>query len=471
MIVDLPLVSRRGVLGGALVLGLLPSGIATAQVSAATPLNAWISIAADGHLVVGTPAAEMGQGIYTSLPKIIVDELGGDWETTEIRLTPGDPAFINPKTKDQSTGRSMSVRGYYPLLRKLGAQAREMLRTAAAQRLGVPVESVRVLDGRIVAGSRSLSFADVAADAARLPVPADPPLKKREELKLIGKRTPAKDAGAKTAGRAIYAGDMHLPGMLVATVIMSPVFGGTVKRFNQEVVAALPGVRAVVPFGGSVLDQLVAYEAGIAVVADSFWQAKQGLDALEIEWGPGRADGASSAKLASERKALSDGKTIVAVTKGDVAGAAKDAAGTLDLYYDVPFLAHATMEPMSCVAHVEADRTTLWAPSQGPLGVRRVVAKLLGQDPERVTVNRTFLGGGFGRRWQRDFAIQAAEISKAVGRPIKLLWTREEDMRHDFYRPAMGMRARGSARRISRAGPTSRPSPALMTCITPSTRC
>jgi len=443
--------TRREALGGAatLLIAFLPSGRAAAAVpSAASPtaFGAWLAVAEDGRLRVAMPGLEMGQGSSTAIAKVLVDELGGDFDRTDVFLSPADPAFVNPKTKDQSTGRSMGVRGYYDLMRKVGAQAREMFKSAAAARTGVAPDRFVVENGRVrdAAGGRDFSFAELAAEAARLPVPADPPLKDRKALTLVGKRTISKDCAAKTAGRAVYASDVKLPGMLVATVKHSPVSGGKPLGSNADAVMKMPGVRAIVPVGGDVVDMSMPYEAGLAVVADSFWQAKLAADALEVRWSPGRAAGVSSQALKAARTGLSDRPAIAAVEKGDVAAADRSAARRLDVSYDVPFLAHATMEPMSCVAHVEADRTTLWAPSQHPLGAKRIVAGLVGQPAERVTVNRTFAGGGFGRRWQRDFVVQAAQISKAVGRPVKLLWTREEDMQHDFYRPGMGMRARAS---------------------------
>ncbi len=447
-----PALSRRAVLAGSggLLLGLLagrPAVAAGKAGEAATPFAAWMDIAPDGTITVATPAAEMGQGIFTSLPKIMIDELGGDWSRVKVVHSDGNPAFINPASKDQSTGRSISVRGYYPLLRKLGAQAREMLRQAAATQWNIPVDRVRIENGFAIdtQGGRRLTIGRLAAAAATLPVPDNPPLKSRDQLTLVGHSTPAKDVAEKVTGRATYAIDVKLPGLLTATVRMAPVFGAVIDRFDPAPALIIPGVVAVVPFGGQILDTPYPYEAGVAIVAENFWAARRGYDALSVTFKGGRDPAAFTAALAAARPALAEqGPALLAKAIGDSASAWQQAAHRQEWFYDVPFLAHMTMEPMTCVAHVEADRATLWAPTQGPLGVARAVGKLLGLPPEKVTVHRTFLGGGFGRRWPRDFAVQAAEIAKAVGRPVKLIWTREEDTQHDFYRPGMGLRARAS---------------------------
>lgn len=447
-----PALSRRILLagGGGLLLGLSLGRAGPAMAvgragDADTPFAAWMNIAADGAITVATPAAEMGQGIFTSLPKILIDELGGDWSRVTIVNSDGNPAFINPASKGQTTGQSVSVRGYYPLLRKLGAQAREMLRQAAATQWKTTIDRVRIENGYALddATGRRLNIGRLVQAASSLPIPADPPLKPRDQLTLVGKSVPAKDAADKVTGRAIYAGDVKLPGLLTATVRMSPVFGGRVRHYDPAPALAIPGVVAVVPFGGQVLDTPYPYEAGVAVVAENFWAARKGYDALDVTFDGGRDTLANTAALAAARPQLAEkGPAIQALAQGDVDGAWAQAAQRLECFYDAPFLAHMTMEPMSCVAHVEGDRATLWAPTQGPLVVARVVGQLLDLPAEKVTVHRTFLGGGFGRRWPRDFAVQAAEIARAVGRPVKLIWTREEDMQHGFYRPGMGLRAR-----------------------------
>lgn len=447
-----PAPSRRAILagGGSLLLGLVAghAGLASAAgraTDADTPFAAWMDIAEDGAITVATPAAEMGQGIFTSLPKILIDELGGDWSQVTVVNSDGNQALANPATKGQTTGQSISVRGYYPLLRKLGAQAREMLRQAAAAHWQIPLDRVRIEDGFAAdaQSSRRINIGKLVKAASALPLPENPPLKPRDQLKLVGQATPAKDCAEKVSGRAIYAGDIKLPGLLTAIVKMSPVFGGSVRHYDPAPALAIPGVVAVVPFGGQVLDTPFPYEAGLAIVAENFWAARKGYDALEVEFDGGRDPACSTAALAAARPGLAvKGPAIQALAQGDTATAWADAAHRLDYFYDVPFLAHMTMEPMTCVAQVDGDRATLWAPTQGPQMVARAVGQLLGINPEQVTVHRTFLGGGFGRRWPRDFAVQAAEIAKAVGRPVKLIWTREEDTQHDFYRPGMGLRAR-----------------------------
>ncbi|MFV3073720.1 molybdopterin cofactor-binding domain-containing protein [Niveispirillum fermenti] len=447
-----PALSRRILLAGAgglllgLALGRAGPAVAVGRAGDAdTPFAAWMNIAPDGAITIATPAAEMGQGIFTSLPKILIDELGGDWSRVTIVNSDGNPAFNNPASRGQTTGQSISVRGYYPLLRKLGAQAREMLRQAAAAQWKTTADRVRIENGYAIDDitGRRLNIGLLVQAASSLPIPADPPLKPRDQFTLIGKSIPAKDAADKVTGRAVYAGDMKLPGLLTATVRMSPVFGGRIRHYDPAPALAVPGVVAVVPFGGQVLDTPYPYEAGIAVVAENFWAARKGYDALDVTFEGGRDATASTAALAAARPELArTGHAIQALAQGDVDEAWAQAVQRLDCFYDAPFLAHMTMEPMSCVAHVEAGKATLWAPTQGPLVVARVVGQLLDLPAEQVTVHRTFLGGGFGRRWPRDFAVQAAEIARAVGRPVKLIWTREEDMQHGFYRPGMGLRAR-----------------------------
>ncbi|MEO0997878.1 MAG: molybdopterin cofactor-binding domain-containing protein [Pseudomonadota bacterium] len=407
-------------------------------------LQAYLSIADDGRVVISTPMSEMGQGIVSSLPKILADELDADWDSVDVALSPGDSIFASPLKGTQATGRSMSVRGYFPLLRSLGAAARDMLTRAAAAEWGVAPAEVVARSGRLChdASGWSASFGTFARAASQLLPPAEPVLKKRSEFTLIGRNAASKDAGVKTRGTAQYAIDFTTAGMLTAAVRMAPVVGATVAALDDTEARGMPGVHEVVRFGGQQLD--LPYPAGVAVVADTFWQAKTAVDALAIEWSGGTPDYSSAADAAA-RAGRVDEPGIIAEERGDVDTALAEAAARIDVVYEVPYLAHATMEPMTCAARVTADECSLWAPTQGPEVTRKAVSLLLGIPEDAITLNRMFLGGGFGRRYQRDFAVQAAEISRAVDAPVKLVWTREEDIRHDFYRPAQTMRIRAGA--------------------------
>ncbi len=436
-------VTRRRLLG---IAGQAAAGLwlgihrlpAVAQAPGATPrttfnepqLAAWLEILPDNTVRVAVPDAELGQGAFSTLPLILADELGADWSRVEVRQTGADDRLANPMKGFQATGRSMSVRGYYPVLRRLGATARELLCAAAANRWKVPAGECRAEASRVlhVPSGRTATFAELLELAATLPLPLDPPLKPAAALTLIGRDVPRKDIPPKVTGAARFSSDVRLPGMLVAAIAHAPVFGSTLGDVDEAAVLAGPGVRA-----------LVRLPAAVAVVADDFWQASRAL---------GRARAAFNGPTPDPA-----GPEVPAVPvsdRGDAGAALAGASQQLDLAYDVPHLAHATMEPMCCVAWVQYGVCELWAPTQGPARLRNDVARQLGLEPGRVTIHRDFIGGGFGRRWQTDFGVEAALISRAVKAPVKLLWSREEDMQHDFYRPAMQVRVRAGLARKGR---------------------
>lgn len=416
------------------------AGADAASVAGAAPpvapavLNAWVSIAADGRITLVTPDAEMGQGVYTALPMILAEDMEAEFADVRVAMCGYDPAYNNPIKGYQATGQSAAVRGYYTLLRKMGASARDMLLAAAAQRWQVPVAQCRA-ERSVVhhdGSRRRATFGELAADAARQTPPAEPRLKPATEFRLIGTRTARKDGAVKVDGSAQFASDMVLPDMVHAAVRVSPVAGGRLARLDDTRARAAPGVIDVVRIDG-----------GVAVVATGWWQAHEALDLLDLAF----EGGAAAEDMASVNQTLGNALAqggLVAREEGDVEAALRSSGRVLEFEYAAPYLAHATMEPMSCVAHVAGGRCTVWAPTQGPTVAHAAAARAAGVPPENVTVHRMFLGGGFGRRYDTDFVTQAVQISRAVGRPVKLLWSREEDLTHDFYRPAARMRYRAA---------------------------
>ncbi|MBI2536177.1 MAG: xanthine dehydrogenase family protein molybdopterin-binding subunit, partial [Gemmatimonadetes bacterium] len=333
----------------------------------------------------------------------------------------------------QGTGGSTSVRAAWMPLRQAGAAAREMLITAAAQTWNVPPSECRAERGVVIHGpsNRRLTFGQLAERAAALPVPQDVPLKDPKGWKIIGTRVRRLDTAPKVDGTAQFGMDVKVPGMLVAVIARSPVFGGKVVRFDATQAKAVPGVRAV-----------VQVSAGIAVVADGYWPAKQGRDALNVTWEEGPTAAVSSATISQLFARRGEEAGAVARHDGDPDAGMSGAASTLGATYELPFLAHATMEPMNCTAHVRADSVDIWVPTQFQTGAQQMGAGIGGVPSERVQVHTTYLGGGFGRRFELDFIQEALEVSKAVSAPVKVIWSREDDTQHAQYRPASYHRLR-----------------------------
>lgn len=382
--------------------------------------SAWLHIGPDGVVTVHLGKSEMGQGTFTGMAVLIAEELEADW--AKVRVVPAD---ADPRFGNMITGGSRSVRANFIPLRKVGAAARELLVAAGAKRLGVKPGACRPESGVVVHGAsgRRVEFGSLVADAAKLPVPEDPPLKDPRRFKLIGRRVPRLDTPPKVRGTAVFGLDVRVPGMLYAAVARPPTRGGKVKAFDAAAAGRIPGVRKV-----------VEVPSGVAVVADSSWSAFRGRDALATTFEPGpngALDTAGIARLLAEAPVASEPMR----SEGDVEKALAGAARRVEAVYTLPLLAHATMEPMNCVADVRGGRAEIWAPTQAPTWARTEVARALGLDESAVTVHVTFLGGGFGRRAFPDFAVEAAEVSRAAGAPVHVTWTREEDLRHDFYRP------------------------------------
>jgi len=402
--------------------------------------NAWLRIGPDGIVTLTLDKSEMGQGSQTGLAQILADELEADWSKIRLGPVPENPAGWSRR---MSTGGSTAIHGSWDLLRKAGATARQMLINAAAQTWDVDRTSCRAEAGAVIHAptKRRLSYGRLAARAATLPVPQDVPLKDPKDFRLIGTRTTRLDTPAKVDGSAVYGIDVTVPGLLVASIERCPVFGGTVKRYDATKAKGMPGVRAVVelepsPWTGKDGAWGVGCAAGVAVVADTYWHAFQGRKALEIEWNEGDAASLGSDGMRAELARLADQPGVEAKKIGDPAAALAAAAQRVEAVYEVPFLHHATMEPMTCTAHVQTDGCDVWAPTQNQTRAQEVAAELVGLPKEKVRIHTTFLGGGFGRRLEPDFVSEAVRVSKAVGAPVKVIWTREDDTQHGFYRPA-----------------------------------
>jgi isoquinoline 1-oxidoreductase beta subunit len=413
--------------GGGLVLSLsLVSDKAEAADDVFVP-NAFIRIDRDSQIVLTMPYVEMGQGTYTSIPMLIAEELEVD--LTQVRLEhapPNEKLYANPLLGVQATGNSNAIRGAWQPLRRAGATVRTMLVSAAAKRWNVDPASCRAHGGEVLhtPTGRTLKYGELAAEASGLPIPENVALKRPEDFTLIG--TPAKrlDTPAKINGSAVYGIDVRLPGMKIATLAQSPVFGGRVKSVDDTAARVVKGVR-----------QIVRLEDAVAVVADHMGAAKKGLAALKIEWDAGPHASLDTDAVARELDHATLNAGAVAQNIGDVAKAMAGAATKVEAIYELPFLAHATMEPMNCTVHARSDGCELWLGTQAVARVQAAAAKTTGLPLEKVVVHNHLIGGGFGRRLEADGAARAVEIARQVDGPVKVVWTREEDIQHDMYRP------------------------------------
>ena len=426
--------SRRGFLqagaaaGGGLMLSLsLPFGNSEAEAADAFVPNAFIRIEPDGQIVLTTPYVEMGQGTYTSIPMLIAEELEVDLKQVHLdHAPPNEKFYANPLLGVQATGNSNAMRGAWQPMRQAGATARTMLVAAAAKKWNVEPASCRAQNGEVhhAPTGRSIKYGALAADAARMPVPENITLKQPKDFKLIG--TPAKrlDTPAKVNGTAVYGIDVRPTGVKIATLAQSPAFGGRVKSVDDTAAKAVKGVR-----------QIVRLDDAVAVVADHMGAAKKGLAALKIEWDDGQNANLSTNDIAGllEKATLNPG--AVAQNIGDVDKAIVGAATKVEAVYQVPFLAHATMEPMNCTVQMRKDECEIWIGNQAITRVQALAAKAAGLAPEKVTVHNHLIGGGFGRRLEADGAVRAVQIAQHVDGPVKVVWTREEDIQHDMYRP------------------------------------
>ena len=405
--------------------------------------NAWLEISPDGDVKIWCGKSEVGQGVRTALPMIVAEELCCNWRSVQVVQ-----ADLDPKYGDQLTGGSLSVRTSCNNLRKAGAAAREMLLSAAAAKWNLPRSECRAENSFIIHAptQRKLAFEQLLAGASSLQPPADPPLKNPSDFTLIGKPTRRTDLLAKVTGAAKFGLDTRLPGMLIASVERSPVYGGTPRRFNADEVKSSPHVRAVFEVKSAHLTHQFGETSGpgsrnytcsgVAVVADSTWAAVQARKVLKVEWNETPLAVESTSSLRERMLHLASEPCPIIRNDGDFDKVQATAAKQIEAVYEVPFLAHATMEPMNCTAHVRDGECELWAPTQVPGAAAESVAQVLGIRRERVKVHITFIGGGFGRRLIQDYAVEAALISRDAGAPVQVVWSREDDIRHDFYRPA-----------------------------------
>jgi isoquinoline 1-oxidoreductase beta subunit len=389
-------------------------------------LNAWLKIARDNSITVIVDRSEMGQGVYTALPMLLAEELEIDFDVIRIEAAPVGDAYINPGNGGQVTGTSNSVQDAWDKLRMAGATARTLLIAAAAKRWRVDPAQCHAQNGSIInAQGKSLSYGELADAAAREPVPKDVKLKPKSKFDIIGKSRPRIDSPGKVDGSAEFGLDVKLPGMLYAALAQSPVLGGKVTAVDSSAAEKMPGVRKV-----------MSTTSGVVVVAEHFWQAQKARKALRITWDAGSNGHLDNAAIgAMLRKTAAAGVGLSAKSQGDVAGALKNAKHSLSAAYELPLLAHATMEPMNCTADVNAGGCDLYVGTQVQQIAQATAAAAAGLTPAQVRVFTTLIGGGFGRRLDIDFIPAAVEASKAVGVPVKVIWTREDDMTHDTYRP------------------------------------
>jgi len=410
--------------GAGLWLGVhLPARAEAAEATGAGALepNAWLRVDGKGIVTVFLAKSEMGQGSYTGMAVLVAEELEADWSKVRVVQADAEARYGN-----MMTGGSSSVRRSWIPLRQAGAAAREMLVAAAARRWKVKPGSCRAEQGSVLhaASGRKLGYGALAAAAAKLDVPKEPPLKDPRDFRLIGKKVARLDTPAKTRGAAVFGLDVRVPGMRFAVVARPPVQGGKVAGYDAKAALAVPGVR-----------QVVEVPSGVAVVADSTWAAIRGREALGARFDPGPNGGldmAGVARLLAEARL----EAKPARSEGDLEAALAGAAKRIEAVYELPFLAHATMEPLNCTAHVKNGGAELWAPTQAPTWAKGDVAKALGIPEDKVKLHVTLLGGGFGRKALPDFPVEAALVARAAGGPVQTVWTREDDVRHDYFRPA-----------------------------------
>lgn len=442
-----PALTRRALLkstavaGGGLVLGVNLAGCASspsiADAGSLSP-DAWLQITPDDRVIFQLDKTEMGQGVITSLPTLVAEELELDPSRIHIHLAPVHSRFQDPL---QVTGGSTSIARRWEPVRQTGAAAREMLRSAAAETWALPASEIEVRDGNVrhPASGRSARYGELAEAAARQRVPQDPPLKNASDFRFIGHSVPRTDRVTKSTGAAVFGIDVgvngaELPGLVTAVVIRAPRFGAELQSFDGHAARAHPGVIDVFQIS-----------SGVAVLADGYWPARKGAEKVTARWSGGPIESLDSATLeAAQRRALDEERGRRVRNDGNFGRAADAAERVIEAEYLVPHLAHATMEPMNCTAWIRNGTCDVWVPTQGPDIVQAVAAEAAKLPRDRVRVHSTLMGGGFGRRGIPDYAVEAVEIARLSERPVKVVWSREDDMRHDFYRPATCNRLRAA---------------------------
>jgi isoquinoline 1-oxidoreductase beta subunit len=426
--------------GGLMIGGYLPTalgrGAGTLEAAGSFEPNIWLKVNSDDTVRIMLTQLEMGQGVMTSMPMLVAEELDMDWAKIKTEWTPADAKYGNPNFGGQQlTAGSNSVRGMWKILRGAGATARAMIVTAAAQTWNVPENTLTTEKGEVIhkASSRRAKYGTLVDKAAALPVPKDVKLKDPKNFSLMGKSVPRLDIPEKVNGSAIFGMDVKLPGLLTARVVRCPVFGGKVASFNADKAKAVPGVKHVVQIS-----------SGVAVVADNYWTANKGAQALEIVWDEGKLATLNSADIMKKYADLAKQPGKVARNQGNADTALASSPKKFERVFEAPFLAHATMEPMNCTADVKAGSCDVYVPTQGQTASHNAAIAASGLTADKVKIHTTYLGGGFGRRGEADFVTEAVETSKAVGAPVKVVWSREDDMQHDFYRPISYARMQGA---------------------------
>lgn len=429
-------ISRRGFLAGSaagtagLVISFYVPNVARAAPKAEQPLpspNAFLRIGSDDSVTVLLAHSEMGQGIWTGLAMLIAEELDCDWSKVRCEHAPAAQAYGHPAMGIQMTGGSSSTNGEFDRYRNVGATAKVLLLRAAATRWKTTPAKLTATNGVITFGGKTLTYGEVAEAAMKLPPPETVKLKEPKEWKLIGTTVRRLDTPEKITGKAQFGIDVAFPGLRTAVVLRPPAFGAKLVKFDGADALKVPGVEKVVQTAN-----------GVAVIAEHFWAAKLGRDAVRAEWSTPEGGGASTEKLLAEFRKLANDEGTTVVDTGKVKGMINLAASKLDASYEVPYLAHATMEPLNCTVKIDGDRCEIWTGTQFQTVDQGIAAHLLGTTPDKVTIHTTFLGGGFGRRANpaSDFVSEAVIVAKAAGVPVKVVWTREDDMRGGYYRPA-----------------------------------
>lgn len=403
--------------------------------------NVFLRVGNDDRITVVLSQSEMGQNIWTTLPMLVAEELDADWTRIKVEHAPNNPVYNHLIYGYQATGGSTSTWSEFDRYRQAGAVARTLLVQAAARRSGLRTEQCRTENGVVIAGEKRWRYGELADAAARLPAPTTVRLKAPDEWKVIGKTHKRLDGPEKTNGTAVFGLDVHFDGLMTALMIRPPVVGATVKVIDAGAAKLLPGVRDV-----------VQTPVGVAVIADHFWAAKKGRDALKVDWELGTNASIDSESLRRQFFDLAARPGAVAASAGDVGSAMPEAAKTIEAEFDFPYLAHATMEPLNYSVHLTSGKCEMWAGTQGPGADAYAVSMIAGLKSEQVSVHNQFLGGGFGHRTDFDShaAVEAAQVARAAGRPVKLIWTREDDTRGGYYRPAylhrvkLGLDAKGA---------------------------
>lgn len=430
-----PRLTRRDLLrvialsSGGLALGWVwPARAGTSETPAPSQFepNVWINLHADGRIQLRLARAEMGQGVMTSLTMLLAEELEVGLDQIQIEPAPIDPVYTNHLLGEQATGGGTSTRDGWETLRAAGAMARTLMIAAAARTWGVPESECHAHRARVyhADGTRSLGYHELVTTAAHLPLPTTVTLKPRSEWNLIGTEQPRLDTPLKVRGAACFGLDVRLPGMLYATIERCPVIGAEIRTWKGQAARATPGV----------IDVFVVKQ-GIAVVAETTWAALSGRARLEIECRPLRNAAVTTKHLRARLHLGLDGRASVALSEGNVSRALAESALEIEAVYEVPFQAHACMEPMNCTADVRPDGCDIHVPTQSPAATQALAQRLTGLPPERIRVHTTFLGGGHGRRRELDFVHDAVELSQRLKRPVQVIWTRADDLQHDYYRP------------------------------------